>query len=344
MIIDCHGHYTTAPPALGAYRDAQRAALAVDPTVVGEKGLVEITDDAIRDSIELNQLRLQRERGSDVTIFSPRASWMGHHEGNEHTSRLWSEHCNDLVRRVCDLFPQNFVPVCQLPQSPGVAIESSVRELRRCVEELGFVGCNVNPDPSGGFWTGPPLNDRYWWPLWEAMQELDVPGMIHVSATCNDNFHATSSHYLGADTTAFVQVMMSDLFADHTGLRFVIPHGGGAVPYHWGRFRGMAQDMGLRPLEESLLGNLWFDTCVYHQPGIDLLLDVIPADNVLFASEMVGAVRGIDPTTGFNFDDTKRYIDAADIDDAAREKIFNHNAHRVYPRLERALAEQGTSR
>ena len=339
-IIDCHGHYTTAPPQLGEYRDAQRSALAADPDCVGAKGVLDISDDEIRHSIERNQLRLQRERGSDLTIFSPRASWMGHHEGNEHTSRFWSEHCNDLIRRVCDLFPENFVPVCQLPQSPGVAIDSSVRELRRCVEEMGFIGCNVSPDASGGYWTGPPLNDRYWWPLWEAMAELDVPGMIHVSDTCNPNFHATSSHYLGADTTAFVQMMMSDLFTDHPDLRFVIPHGGGAVPYHWGRFRGMAQDMGLGPLDELLLGNVYFDTCVYHQPGIDTLVEVIPPENILFASEMVGAVRGIDPTTGFNFDDTKRYIDAADVTDEARSLIFSENALRVYPRLAGALNAQ----
>ena len=333
MIIDCHGHYTTTPPELGQYRDVQHDALALDPLHVGEIGVISISDDAIRESIENNQLKLQRERGADLTIFSPRASWMGHHIGNEHTSRFWSQHCNDLIRRVCDLFPDNFVPVCQLPQSPGVAIDSSVKELERCVKEMGFIGCNVNPDPSGGFWTGPPLNDAYWWTLWEKMQELDVPGMVHVSDTCNENFHATSSHYLGADTTAFVQMMMSDLFSDFADLRFVIPHGGGAVPYHWGRFRGMAQDMGLRPLEESILGNVWFDTCVYHQPGIDLLVDVLPAENILFASEMVGAVRGVDPTTGFNYDDTKRYIDAASLPGDAREKVFSGNALRVYPRL-----------
>ena len=333
MIIDCHGHYTTAPPELGVYRDAQQAALERDSMHVGEKGSLGLTDDQIRESIENNQLRLQRERGADLTIFSPRASGMGHHIGNAHTSRFWTQHCNELVRRVCDLFPENFVPVCQLPQSPGVDIGSSVDELARCVDEMGFIGCNVNPDPSGGFWTGPPMNDRYWWPLWEAMQELDVPAMVHVSATCNDNFHATSSHYLGADTTAFVQMMMSDLFSDFPDLRFVIPHGGGAVPYHWGRFRGMAQDMGLRPLDESLLQNVWFDTCVYHQPGIDLLVDVLPAENILFASEMVGAVQGVDPTTGFNYDDTKRYIDGADLSDEARAMIFAGNARRVYPRL-----------
>jgi len=331
MIVDCHGHYTTTPPPVGEWRDAQKAAVAADPLHVGQKGEIVVSDDAIRESIEGNQLRLQKERGSDLTIFSPRASWMGHHVGNEHTSRFWTEHQNELVLRVCELFPKNFSPVCQLPQSPGVAIDSSVNELERCVNEMGFIGCNVNPDPSGGYWTGPPLWDRYWWPLWEKMQELDVPGMIHVSTSCNDHFWTTGSHYLGADTTAFVQALTSGFMKDFPGLRWVIPHGGGAVPYHWGRFVGMAQDQGWD--FDHLLDHIWFDTCVYHQPGIDLLLNVVPADNVVFASEMVGAVRGINPDSGEYYDDTRKYVDRADLTDAERAKIYDDNIRRVYARL-----------
>ena len=332
MIIDCHGHYTTTPRAVGEWREAQKSAVASDPNHVGSKGEILVSDDEIRESLEGAQLAFQRARGTDLTIFSPRASWMGHHIGNEHTSVFWSQHQNQLIRRVCDLYPSNFAPVAQLPQSPGAPIDASVCELRRCTEEMGFIGCNVNPDPSGGHWSGPPLWDRYWWPLWEAMCELDVPAMIHVSASCNENFHTTGSHYLGADTTAFMQALTSGFLADFEGLRLVIPHGGGAVPYHWGRFVGMAQDSGWD--FDGLLEHIWFDTCVYHQRGIDLLVDVVPADNILFASEMVGAVRGIDPTTGHHYDDTRRYIDNAALDDKARAKIFEGNARRVYPRLE----------
>lgn len=273
MIIDCHGHYTTAPEALGRYRDQQLADLKTNPKPAAGKGTLAISDDEIRDSLENAQLKLQRQRGTDLTVFSPRASAMGHHLGDASTSRFWSEHCNDLIHRVVTLYPDNFVGVCQLPQSPGVPPERDcVRELERCVNEYGFIGCNLNPDPSGGYWTDPPLSDRYWYPLYEKMCELDVPAMIHVSAACNPCFHTTGSHYLGADTTAFMQVLTSDLFRDFPGLRFIIPHGGGAVPYHWGRFRGIAQDMGRPPLAELLLHNVFFDTCVYHQPGIDLLL------------------------------------------------------------------------
>lgn len=336
MIIDCHGHYTTAPDALGDYREQQKSELEIDPLHQHIKGEIAITDDQLRESVEGAQLKLQRERGTDLTIFSPRASWMGHHIGNLSTSIAWTEHCNDLIYRITQLFPKNFVGVAQLPQTAGADLAASIAELERCVNQLGFIGCNLNPDPSGGYWTDPPLGDPHWFPFYEKMVELDVPAMIHVSAACNPAFHTTGSHYLGADTTAVMQVITSELFKRFPTLRFIIPHGGGAVPYHWGRFRGLADMMGKPPLDELILNNVFFDTCVYHQAGIDLLLKVIPSKNILFASEMVGAVRGIDPETGFFFDDTKRYIDSGSIDAAAKTAIFEHNTRTVFPRL-RAL-------
>ena len=335
MIIDCHGHYTTAPECYTAWREAQRTAFDA-----GEQPppTPHVSDDQIRASIEGSQLRLMRERGIDLTVFSPRASAMGHHIGDQAVSSRWAQVSNDLIARVVELYPDSFIGVCQLPQSPGVPIAHSVAELRRCVAELGFVGCNLNPDPSGGHWTSAPLTDKSWYPFYEAMVELDVPAMVHVSASATPVFHATGAYYINADTTAFMQLVQGDLFADLPDLRLVIPHGGGAVPYHWGRYRGLADMLGRPPVESSVMGNVFFDTCVYHQPGIDLLLDVVDTRNVLFGSEMVGAVRGIDPRTGHHFDDTRRYVEAAGLDDDARTAVFEGNVRRVYPGLEAALA------
>ena len=338
MIIDCHGHYTTAPEAHTLWRDAQLTAFAAGSPAPNYPA---ISDDQIRETIEANQQRLLTARGADMTIFSPRASTMAHHLGDEAVSRAWATVSNDLIKRVVDLYPDTFIGVGQLPQSPGVAIEHSVAELERGVTELAFVGVNLNPDPSGGRWTGPPLTDRSWYPIYEKMVELDVPAMIHVSGSCNPNFHATGAHYMNADTTAFMQLLQGDLFADFPTLRFVIPHGGGAVPYHWGRYRGLADMLKKPELARHLMGNVFFDTCVYHQPGIDLLFRVIAVENILFGSEMVGAVRGIDPETGFHFDDTKRYVDALDLPAADRELVFSGNARRVYPRLDAQLRAKG---
>ena len=340
LVIDCHGHYTTTPPQLADFRAAQK-------TWIAEPGgstpaIAPISDDEIRESIEGNQLRLLRERGADLTIFSPKALGMEHHLPDPDIAREWARTSNDLVHRVVTMFPEHFAGVCQLPQTPDGSLAASIDELERCVEDLGFVGCNLNPDPTGGAWGSPPLTDRTWFPLFEKMIELDVPAMIHVSASCMPAVHATGAHYLNGDTTVFMQLVEGDLFSDLPGLRFVIPHGGGAVPYHWGRYRGLAQRLERPTPDQHLLGNVFFDTCVYHQAGIDLLFEVIPAANVLFASEMFGAIPNVvDPETGGMFDDTKRYVDAAALDADARRMVFESNARRVYPRLDASLIAQG---
>ena len=339
MIIDCHGHFTTAPPALGKWRERQIRAFEDSGTRVSPDEL-RISDDEITAAIEPGQLRLQLERGTDLTLFSPGAGKMAHHYGDGRTSLDWSRVSNDLIARVCGLFPDRFAGVCQLPQSPGGALASSVRtsaeELRRCVEELGFVGCLLNPDPSDGYWQAPPLTDRIYYPLYEKLVELDVPAMVHVAMSRNPAIQGTCAHYLNGDTAVFMQLCLSDLFTDFPTLRLILPHGGGAVPYHWGRYRGVMQDQGRPPLEESVLGNVFFDTCVYHKRGLELLTDLIPARNVLFASEMIGAVRGVDPETGHRFDDTKALLDSIEsIAEQDRQAIYGGNALRVFPRLER---------
>jgi 4-oxalmesaconate hydratase len=330
MIIDCHGHYTTVPDAHTRLRKRQLAGERPDPAAIG--------DDEIVATIERNQLRVMDERGIDVTIFSPQASAMEHHVPDAEVAVAWARACNDLVARVTELFPDRFAGVCQLPQTPDGNLAACIAELRRTVEELGFVGCNLNPDPSGGHWTAAPLTDASWFPLYEAMVELDVPAMVHVSASCNPNAHTLGAHYLNADTSVFMQFLLGDLFERFPTLRFVIPHGGGAVPYHWGRYRGLATRLE-RPPPDELLRNVFFDTCVYHQAGVDLLGRVIPPDNVLFASEMLGAVRGTNPETGSGWDDTKRYVDALVLPPGDREKVYRLNTLRVYPRLDARLRE-----
>src|ERR1044071_7947177 len=116
MIIDCHGHYTTAPKPLRDYREQQIAALKSPQAAPLPDP--KITDDQIRESLEGAQLKTQKERGHDLTLFSPIAGQMAHHIGNQQTSETWTRICNDLIHRVTKLYPDKFIGVCQLPQSP----------------------------------------------------------------------------------------------------------------------------------------------------------------------------------------------------------------------------------
>src|SRR5699024_2655022 len=236
---------------LGAWRDAQLAALDGGPPPAADGPV--ITDDQIRESIEANQLRLMNERGIDVQIFSPRASFMAHHAGDFETSAAWSRHCNDLIGRVSELYPDRFVPSAMLPQSPGVEPATVIDELERCVTAHEIVAVNLNPDPSGGHWTSPPLTDKHWFPLYEILIEHELPVMVHVSTSVIPAFHTTGAHYLNADTTAVMQLLAGDLFAPFPELNMIIPHGGGAAPYHWGRFRGLAMMLAKQEHEDNMI-------------------------------------------------------------------------------------------
>src|SRR5262249_15057590 len=160
MIIDAHGHYTTVPPGVRVFR-----ALQISNMGRPKKTPLNVSDDEIRASLEKGQIRLLDERGIDLMLFSPMASAMGHHFGNALISRHLTAQSNDRTPRVGALYPDRLARVCALPQSAGVSPRESVEELRRCVRDMGFIGCNLNPDPWGGYWTDPPLGDEWWYPM-----------------------------------------------------------------------------------------------------------------------------------------------------------------------------------
>jgi len=335
MIIDCHGHYTTVPAGLRVFR-ALQISLMGKPA----KGAIAISDDEIRASLEKGQIRLLEERGTDLMLFSPMASAMGHHFGNALVSRYWTEVNNELLFRVCKLYPERFIGVCALPQSPGVSPGECVEELERCVKEFGFVGCNLNPDPSGGYWTGPSLGDEAWYPLYEKLVDLDVPAMIHASATCNPAFHTTGSHYLNVDSTAFLQLMESRVFTDFPTLRFIMPHGGGTVPFQAARYRALGIMNKWEPFE-AFVKRFYFDTTLYSQDALELLIKVVGVDHIIFASEMLGGVNTTDPATGRSFDDNKPCLDAiAWLTEEDRKKIFEDNVKKAYPRVGRIMQQR----
>lgn len=328
MIIDCHGHYTTVPPAMRVFR-----ALQISNMGRPKKSAIAISDDQIRASLDQSQIRLLDERSIDVMLFSPMASAMGHHFGSELISRHWTEVNNDLIHRVCTLYPDRFIGVCALPQSPGVAPKACVEELERCVNELGFVGCNLNPDPSGGRWSDPPLGDEWWYPVYEKLVELNASVMMHASATCNPAFHTTGSHYLNVDSTAFMQLMESRVFKDFPTLRVILAHGGGNVPYQAARYRALCVMNKWEPFED-FVRRLYFDTTVYSPDAMEMLVRIVGVDNIVFASEMLGGVTAVDPRTGRSFDDNQPCVDAIGwLTAEDRRKILEQNAARAYPRL-----------
>ena len=93
MIIDVHGHYTTAPRSVQEWRQKQIAAF---PEPFNEPFVMR--DDEIVETITNGQLKLQQERGTDVALFSPTAGGMAHHYGDEKTSLQWTKSRRARIR------------------------------------------------------------------------------------------------------------------------------------------------------------------------------------------------------------------------------------------------------
>jgi 4-oxalmesaconate hydratase len=327
LIFDIHGHFTQAPQQLRAYRGTQVWGRA-KPV----KGSLNIPDDQIAQSLQRN-LRHMAELDIACILFSPNAGWMGHDFGTEVISRYWTEVNNDLIAQAHRLYPDRFIPVCMLPQSPGVSPAGCLEELERCVTELGFVGCNINPDVAGGGQPfTPSLGDEWWYPLWEKMVELDVPGMIHASQTQNPGLHTLGAHYVNVDTASVVALCNSRVFDDFPTLKLLVPHGGGTIPYQWTRHRALHEMEGRRPFEE-MVRHLYFDTTLYDRLAVEMLLKRLGPDNVLFGSEMLGAGKAVDPMTGTTFDHTTGFIKEIPwLGEAGQDKVFRTNAQKLFTR------------
>jgi len=327
MIIDTHAHFTTAPPQLEAYRGRQLTQLNRPA-----KGKVTYSDDEIRSALQ-RHLSEMEENGTDKMIFSPRASAMGHEVGGELISRYWTEHSNDLIHRAALLYPDKFFPAAQLPQSPGVSPANCIPELNRVIEELGFVGVNVNPDVAGGGQPfTPAISDPWWYPLWERIVELDVPVLMHSTSTVNPALHINGSHYTNSDAATLFDLAWGNLYDHFPTLKIIVPHGGGNMPFQFNRYRSIHHLAGKTPFEKAVK-NIYFDSAIYDRDSMEMLIRKVGADNVLFGAEIVGTAKSVDPETGKRFDDTASFIsDIEWLSDEDKAKIFEGNARKLYTR------------
>ena len=335
MIIDAHAH-TIAPNSWGRYQ-----GLLLHSRGAHGRGEFRVSDDEIAATLTRpvfgggTLIEQMESVGTDMQLLSPRPISMSHHEKPESVVHWYIQAINDVIAKQCALRPDRFRGVAGLPQNAGVSPANSLEELERCVKELGFVGCLLNPDPNEGFSEPPPgLGDEYWYPLYEKLVELDVPALVH-SAQCGQPRVPYTLHFINEESIAIISLLTSRVFLDFPKLKLVISHGGGAIPYQVGRFRSFymrpgRRVMGDEPFEVSLR-RLYFDTCLYSKEALELLIKVVGPDRCLFGAERPGTGSEIDPDTGRSMDDIKPLIDEIDwLTDADRKMIYADNAKAVH--------------
>ncbi|MBM2810124.1 MAG: amidohydrolase [Chloroflexi bacterium] len=321
-VIDVHAH-VTAPAELGNYRAgllASRGGHTRSP--------LKVSDERIEGSLKAHLTEMTHHQ-IDLQLISPRPYTVMHWAKPEKIVRWYTEETNNLIARECQLHPNTFKGVCTLPQAPGVSPKFWVDELERCVKDLGFVGVQINPDPAEmGDDSTPAMGDEYWYPLYEKMVELNVPGLVH-SAGCQSERLIFHLHFINEESIAIMSLLDSDVFEIFPSLKLVISHGGGAIPYQIGRF--MAQWESHDERFDHALRKLYFDTCLYTKRSMELLLDTVGVDRCMFGTEVPGAGSHAHPDTGLPMDDLVPLIKSIDwLTDEDRYKIFEGNARSLY--------------
>jgi 4-oxalmesaconate hydratase len=326
MIIDSHAHIVMPPESFRFMAElvGGRANPSTPP---------KINDASVRKVAEELVTSMDKV-GTDVQFISPRPYLQMHSVKPGKVSELWSRHCNDVIARYVALFPDRFRGVAGLPQfmlEPPT--ERAIPELQRCVKELGFVGCLLNPDPTEGEGPTPPgLGDPFWYPLYQAMTELDVPALIHSAGSCSPRESYTLK-FINEESIAIVSLLSSKVFELYPTLKIVVAHGGGAIPYQMGRFRSWSARKGEAVSFDDQLKQLYFDTCNYSKDAIELLLKVAGTDNVMFGTEKPGTGSARDPVSGRDYDDMKPVIDSIEwLSEQQRRNIYQCNCTRVYSR------------
>jgi predicted TIM-barrel fold metal-dependent hydrolase len=331
MIIDCHAH-VSAPTELWAYK-----ASILSHRGAHGRGRVEVSDAELiaaankKEMAPVGHLDMMKRNGIDLQLVSPRPFQMMHSQKPARVVHWFTEETNNIIHRQSKLLPDKFIGVCGLPQAAGEPIQAALPELERCVTQLGFKGCLLNPDPYENSGTeAPPLGDRYWYPLYEKLCELDVPAHIHGTGSHSERTPYTL-HFINEESIAVYGLVTSNVYKDFPTLKIIVSHGGGAIPYQLGRFESgsMRNPQGQRFSDG--MRKLYYDTVLYTEAALRMLIETVGAERCLFGAECPGVGSAVDPKTGRTFDDIRPYVEGFEwLSTAQKKMIFEDNARRVF--------------
>jgi len=244
--------------------------------------------------------------------------------------RWYTEVSNDLVYRYTQLWPNRFIGIASLPQTDCDPLDDVILELRRCVTELGFRGCILNPDPceNSGI-QPPPLWDPYWHPLYKELCVLDVPCHIHgTGPAATREFY--NHYYIHEESVAVLAFVCSDILDMFPRLKVIASHGGGSIPFQIGRY--IANDRSRNKREfRARLKRIYFDTVLHDPAAMEYLIKTVGANHCLFGTEWPGLGSVVDTDTGRLMDNLAPDILALDwLSDTDKNAILYKNAVDVF--------------
>jgi len=359
-VIDTHGHISTPPH----FRAFAYNLIALRPP---KGGRLSIPDETMAPGLA-RHLRMMDARSIDIQLLSPRPVGMMHWE-RPFLVHSWTKVTNDVIAQTCRLHPDRFVGVGQLPQNTDEGPEHCCVEFDRCVNELGFVGAILNPDP-GGDRRAPGMDDPYWFPLYEKSEKLKATLVVHPSITKDPRVEKIEDAYqynnLTEETLATMLLEASGVFDEFPNLKIVVCHCGGAPRRLLKRGapldsvleeRGKSNIVGssgeqaggqvgmnvqfARSEARDTSANLFFDTCSYDPHFLTAAIRQRGVRQMVFGTESPGSGSDLaNPATGKPCDDLLATIESFDwLSQQEKAAMCYENPLRAFPLLGEKIAK-----
>jgi predicted TIM-barrel fold metal-dependent hydrolase len=329
-VLDVHGHVSHPFDGMGRMLLFMQAMNAALPSPIGTDNAAQsgLGDEQFEISVGRHVDQLD-DRGIEKQVIGPRPFLMqGFME--PHLLPAWTELVNDAINKQCEMRPDRFVGACQLPQDVHAEDAAHMlNELRRCVDQYGFVGVYVSPDPEGRR-NSPGMAERYWDPLYAVCEDEQLPIIVH-GTNCQDPRFKSVPHsyqlgFVSEQYWANQILSHSDVFERFPRLRVIICHCGGALD------RWIPNDPHLS--QKDLSDNIFYDTCAHDEPYLECAIKQRTPARLCFGSEVPGSGGALREGSGRPADDLVPIIGGFDfLSEEEKVTIFTSNPARLFPSL-----------
>ena len=335
MIIDTHAHITGPMEMYELFRGYTNVSGPAGRALTVYK----IEDARLEESLQ-DHMKEVDGVGTNLQLTSPRPWAIPTAERRTPLVMTICQSVNNLIAQSVKLHPERFAGLGAIPQSPHLQPEDALEEMDRCAE-MGFIGFKINPDPGEGGWEVPHMGEKYWYPIYDKMCQLDMPALIH-GGPFRFSREPEMGYFVQEETVAGWALLRTPrVWRDFPNLKIILGHGGGYIPYQFGRARCFRMNEGRRgggggemePFEDTMR-RLYFDTCLFDQEALELLFKVAGTDRCIFGTDKPANGSVIDPRTGRSLNDVKPKIEAIDwLTEEDRYAIFEGNARTAFSRL-----------
>ncbi len=230
-----------------------------------------------------------------------------------------AEYLNDDLAKVVAKYPRRFVGLATVPLQDT---ELAVKELERCVKELGLAGVQI-----GSHVNDKNLSDPALFPFFEACQELGASVFVHpwdmMGKADMQKYWLPWLVGMPAETSrAICSMIFGGVLEKLPDLRVCFSHGGGSFPGTLGRIEHgfncrpdlVAVDNDVNP--KAYCGRFWVDSIIFDGRMLDRIIELFGSDRVCLGSDYPFPLGELE---------TGKLIESQSYDEPVRADLF-HNA------------------